>query len=563
MPRHANEADKAALLVRASALLSSGASGKAVAILSRAVRRFPGDADLLVRLGYARHRQRALEDAVTAYESALSVDPTRLDAWYGLGCAAFERGDYVVAIQHFRRALALRPKHGRTHFELGRALFAVGHVDAAVDHLRIAAKSQPGLRREALARVARFIPGSAGADNAAVLEARRAWARLEAAAQGLAAIARHRRAPHDGPLRIGYVSAFFAAANWLKPVWGVINHHDRSRIRIFLLSDGEPPDADCGYQPHRSDRLWDVRGWSNRKLAATVARSRIDVLVDLNGYSFQDRFGFLMRRPAPVIIGWFNMYATTGVEAFDYIVGDDAVIPEDEERFYSERVVRVPGSYIAFSVLYRVPEVAPPPCLAAGHVTFGSFASHYKLTGEVIAAWATILRRAPTSRLLLKNRELGAASNQEGLRESFARYGIPSERVLFEGPADHWDFLDAYARIDIALDTFPYNGGTTTTEALWQGVPVLAFNGDRWASRTSRSLLLASGLGEWCLPDLGAYIDRAVALARATQTPSELARLRSGMRGRLSAAPVCDSAALCRALETLYEAAAKHSPKEL
>jgi protein O-GlcNAc transferase len=257
-----------------------------------------------------------------------------------------------------------------------------------------------------------------------------------------------------------------------------------------------------------------------------------------------------------VIIGWFNMYATTGIGAFDYIVGDDAVIPENEERFYSERVVRVPGSYLAFSVLYPVPDVAPPPCLATGNLTFGSFGSQYKLTDEVIGAWATILRRAPGSRLLLKNRALADASNQAALRRRFRCHNIPAERVLLDGPDEHWQFLAAYARIDIALDTFPYNGGTTTTEALWQGVPVLTFNGDRWVSRTSRSLLLAAGLGEWCAPDLSAYIERAIALAGATTTPAEIAVLRWSMRSRLCAAPVCDTAALCRALENLYRDAA-------
>ena len=209
-----------------------------------------------------------------------------------------------------------------------------------------------------------------------------------------------------------------------------------------------------------------MRGLSNRELALAVAELGIDVLVDLNGYSFQSRFGLFIRRPAPLIVGWFNMYATTGVEAFDCIVGDDVVIPRQEERFYSERVVRVPGSYIAFSVLYPVPEIVPPPCAATGQLTFGSFASQYKLTDEVIAAWATILNRSPASRLLIKNRTLSDASNRAALHDRFQRHGVLSERVLLEGPEEHYQFLAAYARVDIALDTFPYNGGTTTTELL-------------------------------------------------------------------------------------------------
>jgi predicted O-linked N-acetylglucosamine transferase (SPINDLY family) len=139
------------------------------------------------------------------------------------------------------------------------------------------------------------------------------------------------------------------------------------------------------------------------------------------------------------------------------------------------------------------------------------------------------------------------------VRERFARHGIAAERVLMDGPAEHFAFLAAYERVDVALDSFPYSGGTTTMEALWQGVPVLTFNGDRWASRTSRSLLLAAGLDAWCLADRDAFVARAIELARSPATPAELAALRASLRDRLARSPACDGAALCRGLESLYE----------
>ena len=288
-------------------------------------------------------------------------------------------------------------------------------------------------------------------------------------------------AASGGKLRVGYCSKFFHAQNWMKPVWGVINHHDREAFEIHLFSDGKPPSAESGYRQNRLDHIHDSRDLSNAELASLVARTGIDILVDLNGYSFQRRLGLFMRRPAPVAISWFNMYATSGVDAFDYVIGDAAVISVSEEQFYCERVLRVPGSYLAYSVLYPVPDVLPPPFLTAGHLTFGSFCSQYKLTDEVIAAWAKILRQAPEAKLFVKNGDLGDATNRAALEERFARWEIAPERLLLDGPAPHQEFLAAYGRVDIALDTFPYNGGTTTMEALWQGVPVLSFNGDRWA----------------------------------------------------------------------------------
>ncbi len=537
---------------QACAFLTDDAFHDAPAQAAKAVAPLLPDANLATRVGVALHLDGEFLTAIAAYRRAVALDPTRFDAWYALGCAELARGNNTVAIQCFQRALALRPSHARVHFGLGRALFGAGEIDAALDSLRIAAKDRSDLRLEALARIACYIPGSPCADNAAVLEARRAWAALEAVAEGSFRRSSRRAALSGRKLRIGYVSAFFGNANWLKPVWGVINHHDRSQFDINLFSDGEPPTKECGYSPCPHDRFVDARGLSNWQLAATVSKLGIDVLVDLNGYSYQSRLGLFMRRPAPLIIGWFNMYATSGIEAFDYIVGDAAVIPPQEECFYSERVVRVPGSYLAFSVLYPVPEVVPPPCVAAGHLTFGSFASQYKLIDTVIDAWATILKRAPTSRLLLKNQALRDTSNRAALYARFWGHGVSADRLLFDGPEDHYQFLAAYSRVDVALDTFPYSGGTTTIEALWAGVPVLTFNGDRWASRTTRSLLLAAGLDTWCTPDLNAYIDRAETLARSRATPIELAELRATLRGRLAAASVCDSPGLCRALENLY-----------
>jgi len=147
-------------------------------------------------------------------------------------------------------------------------------------------------------------------------------------------------------------------------------------------------------------------------------------------------------------------------------------------------------------------------------------------------------------------------STRADLLDRLARHGVDAARVTLEGHAEHFDFLRAYDRIDIALDKFPYNGGTTTTEALWQGVPVLAFNGDRWAARTSRSLLLAAGLQDWVLPDAEGYVQRAIALAADPTTPARLATLRGELRDRLRAAPVCDCVGMCRAMEAFYQLAA-------
>ncbi|MGH7152702.1 MAG: hypothetical protein ACREF3_02145, partial [Acetobacteraceae bacterium] len=427
-----------------------------------------------------------------------------------------------------------------------------GHIDAAVAAFHRAADAgDPALTESALRSIATIIPGSPAADHAAVLHTRRQCAtRLDHAARPPPS------PPHpNGKLRIGYISAFFTARNWMKPVWGLINHHDRQRFEIHLFADRGPPSAESGYQDHPDDVIHPIDGIDNARLAGIIARTGIDVLVDLNGYSHPDRLGLFPYHPAAAVVAWFNTFATTGVTAFDWLVGDAGVIRAEEEAHYIERIYRLPGSYLAFDVLYPVPPIAPPPAIASGHITFGCLGSHYKLTQNVLAAWGRILVAAPTSRLFLKNATLEDRSTRQELLLRLAAVGIDPARATLDGRAEHFDFLRAYDRVDIALDTFPYNGGTTTSEALWQGAPVLSFNGDRWASRTSCSLLLAAGLADWVMADETAYVARAITLANDPATPSRLAALRTGMRGRLRASPACDTRALCRAMEAFYETA--------
>ncbi|MFZ0019402.1 MAG: tetratricopeptide repeat protein [Acetobacteraceae bacterium] len=494
--------------------------------------------------------------AVAAYRRALSADTSLLEAWYGLGCACASQFAYGDAVAAMRRVLSQRPDAAGARCNLAEALFQLGEVDAAVAEYGLAAEQgDPEVRAVALSALACIAPGCPSLDHAAVRQVRQDWA--ASIANGIHAIEPASGRAH-GKLRIGYVSAFFGARNWMKPVWGVINRHDRARFEVHLLSDGADPSPSSGYADHPEDRIWRIGGLSNAELARLVREAELDVLVDLNGYSRQVRLPLFLHRAARLQIAWFNMYATSGLCGFDMLVGDAAVVPAEEEHGYSERIVRVPGSYLAFEVRYPAPEVAPSPALRHGWLTFGSFASAHKITDPVVAAWSRILLGAPTARLLLRNQLLNEPSNRLALMARFARHGVAPDRLMLSGGAEHFDFLRGYDEIDIALDTFPYNGGTTTTEALWQGVPVLSFNGDRWASRTSRSLLLAAGLPEWVATDAADFMSRGVALAQSENTPRMLAALRHGMRERLSASAACDSATLCHSLEALYLISGDH-----
>jgi protein O-GlcNAc transferase len=496
------------------------------------------------------HLARQLGPSVAHYREALARDPSLFEAWYGLGFALGSADEHGAAIEAIRAALALQPDAARLRVNLGQSLFALGRVSEAIrEYQRAVAEGDPEARELAFRNIACIAPGDPALGNLAVMQARRRWAEVISIRPASIRPARPDRQPND-KLRIGYLSSFFGAPNWMKMFMGVINAHDRDSFEVHLIATGDLPSAEAGYRDHPDDRIWEVGDISNAELAGHMTDARLDILVDLNGYSDLARMPVLLHRAVPTQISWANMYATTGFPTVDCVVGDPWTIPPGEERFCVERVRRVPLTYLAFDVFYPVPDVVPPPSADAGHVTFGSLMSAYKITDQVIESWSKILQGVPLSRLLLRNRALSEVSNRADFLARFAANGIDAERLSLEGGGEHLDFLHTYDRIDVALDAFPYNGGTSTAEALWQGVPLLTFNGDRWASRTSRSILMAAGLGHWVAEDQAGFETMAIHLGLA---PEGLAASRAGQRGKVAASASCDTVVLCRALEVIYQ----------
>ena len=519
----------------------------AVQLCRSVLRRDPRNAAAHELLGDAHQYQNQWDEAVAAYRQASRLSPTRTETWWGLSCALRSLHDYADAAAALRRLVELNPRDEMGWHNLGTTLHELGRSDEAVEAL--AQSVRLGKSSVALSRgtIATIIPGAPRADNATVLDARRAWTADLAASSpppppGLP----------DRPVRLGYVSSFFMDRNWMKPVWGVINRHDRDRFEVHLFSEGAAEQIRHGYVPDPSDSFHDFRGKSNDELTRLIRDAGVDLLVDLNGYSRPQRLPLYAERPAPVQVGWFNLYATSAVPGLDYLLGDADVIPPKEEQFYTERVIRLPLCYLTYEVTYPVPDVAPLPWLMRNGLTFGCFAPQYKITPQALDCWAGILRRAPDSRLVLKSRFLARPGNAAWLNEEFARRGVAADRVELDGPAEHFTFLKKYDSIDVALDTFPYNGGTTTMEALWQGVPVVCFAGDRWAARIGASMMRSAGLNEFVAADADGYADLAVALATDLTNQIRLVELRANLRERVRSSRLGDVASFTRELEAIY-----------
>jgi protein O-GlcNAc transferase len=532
-------------------LASAKRNDEATVRLNEAIAPLRKNPDGLCDLADALQEAEDFEGAIEAYHDAVALGSESPRAWYACGCAEIAREDFASAIACFEEAVKLRPEWLEARHNLARALYEMGQVTQAYEEFKVCAvRSEEGARL-ARAMLAVIAPGAPQANNHEVLKTRQAWVNdLPADELSLRTVLFVQSASHK--LKIGYVSSFFSSDNWMKPVWGLINQHDRLEFDVHLFSGAPMSAIRHGYNVHKADHFFDTTRLSNKALAGLIQENGIQVLVDLNGYSDMNRLPMFMLRPAPVIIGWFNMYATTGMSCFDCLVGDSEVISLEEEAFYSESVQRVTHSYLTFSVDYPVPPVAELPCLDNSPFTFGYLGSQYKITSEVVEAWSRILAASPGSRLLLKNKRLKKESAREFLENLFGKFGVTRERLHFEGPEDHFEFLKAYDRVDVALDTFPYNGGTTTTEAIWQGVPVITFTGDRWASRTSASILCEGGLAEFVASDLEEYVSLASRLANSPEERPRLSYLRTNMREQLMASSVCDTRTFAREMEEIY-----------
>jgi predicted O-linked N-acetylglucosamine transferase (SPINDLY family) len=494
-------------------------------------------------LGHALARAGRTEDAIASYRAALALKPAYAEALSNLAGSLIDAGRLEQAARACRDAIAADPKFYRAYSNLGTALYQQGRVDEAVEAFRSALALRPDFA-SAHSNLLFCLNYDLAWTPAAVFEEHRAWAAIHGrAASGPFAGGRTLQ-------RIGYVSPDFRdhpCAYFIEPV---LRAHDRSAFEIHLFSDSQPDAVTRRFQSLAS-RWHDIRGIADDEAADLVRREQIDILVDLAGHTAQNRLAVFARRPAPVAVTWIGYPNTTGLEAIDYRLTDAWCDPPGAtEHLHSERLVRMPHGFSCYQPPADAPQVAELPAARTGQVTFGSFNALPKVRPAVVAAWAEVLRQVPGSRLVLKSRALKDEEARRRILGMFARRGMDEARVELAGALpSHAHHLELYNRIDIALDTFPYHGTTTTCEALWMGVPVVVRAGETHVARVGVSLLERIGLGELAADSEGGYIERAVALAGNLQ---RLAELRAGLRGRMAGSSITDAAVFTRDLENAY-----------
>ena len=307
---------------------------------------------------------------------------------------------------------------------------------------------------------------------------------------------------------------------------------------LFAYSNSEAED-DLTERIKPSFRQWkQIIGYSDDRASEQIYNDSLHILVDLSGHTGANRLPLFAYRPAPIQISWLGYCGTTGVEEIDYVLGDSVVTPENDRDHFCETVWRLPETYWCYSHPKEQIETGPLPALENEAITFGCFNNLRKVNGRVISVWADILNSVPGSKLFLKSRQLETLSVANALKQSFLDRGVSSERLLLEGHSSREDYLRAYNRVDIALDTFPYPGGATTLEGLWMGAPFITMKGDRFYSHNGEAIARHAGLSRWIAADDREYVQKA---REFSSQLGELARLRQVLRQQTLNSPLFDA----------------------
>jgi len=483
---------------------------EAAGCIRRAIAIKPDYAEAYYNLGNCLRKQGRLNDAVSSYRRALEIDPDYSGAWCNLGVALKNMGEEEEAIASCRRALLLEPDSSDMYSNL---LFTLNYY--------------PEKHESEISAVCREFDHRFGG-----------WGGRSHS---------NDRSP-ERRLRIGYVSPDFrrhAVAYFAEPI---LANHDRSQVEVYCYAEVQREDDYTERFRRMADHWCSTVGMGDEAVAQMISVQQIDILVDLAGHTRCNRLPVFGRKPAPVQITYLGFAGSTGLTAMDYRITDRYADPDSEaDSRYVEKLLRLPDSLWCYRPSPGMPEITPLPALARGHLTFGSFNNFNKIDQDTVALWADLLRAIPDARLMILTVPEGEA--RQSLLKDFSALGIEAQRLELHGtmPMDafHRRFLEA----DIALDPVNVNGGTTTCEALWMGLPVISLTGGRFLSRAGLSILSTVGMPDFAAATAEDYIHVASYLDGNREL---LAELRAGLRGHVAASPLTDEVKFTRNLEGIF-----------
>jgi len=501
-----------------------------------------------IGLGNALRQQGELKHAESSYRRALKLDPTAGRAHAGLGFTFFELGRSQEAEQCYVRAIALDPSYPTAHGSLAQLLARTGRLAEAEHAYRRALELNPDFR-EAHSSLIFALDLMPTTDTRAQQEERARWYEQHARKHAPPARLHPNNPDPERKLRVGYVSADFKLHSAYYVFSPMIYRHDRAAFEVFCYSGVKHEDDTTTRLRQAVDGWRSTLGVSDDALAEQIRRDGIDILVDLSGHSEGHRLLVFARKPAPVQVTAWGHATGTGLKTIDYFFADPLLVPPIERQFYAEKIFDLPSA-LCYEAPPYAPEVSALPAAKGNPFTFGCVNRLEKITDNAIALWGRILSSTHDSRLLVKDRMLGDLR----LRQQFLRRlrdigGIAPERASLFGPTSHAEQLAIFGRIDVGLDPFPQNGGVSTAEALYMGVPVVALRGTTVPSRITASVLNLMQMKDWVAETGDDYVRIAV---EKSEDLDALADLRRQLRTRFTQSPYGDVENYVRAVEKAY-----------
>ena len=530
----------------AKLLRARGAFDEGEALLRQMLEREPRSAELHAAL-YEAHKARGdQEAAAAALRTALEMRPDWAAAWamYAEVMKALQRLPECEAA--LRRALALDRTLAPAYRLLGSILVDQLRMDEAQEVYAAGREFDPNGYVDVCELFVLNFDDRIGAEE--LFARHKAFGERYERTHAPRFSSYANRPDRDRPLRIGYVGGDFRAHPVGFAFLPLVDRHDRARCEAYCYSVYEVADRYTRHIAERADRWRNVALAPPAEVADLIQRDGVDILVDLSGYTGIPTFDILALRPAPVQAGWLGYLSTTGLTRIDYRITDAFADPPGlAERFHTEKLLRLPHSQWCYRALLAIEPPPSPPCAGNGFVTFGAFNQSAKISATTRGLWAEILKRVPGSRLLMVGVSPGPATQR--VLDDFASQGVSPGAVSVQPRVSFEDYFRLIGSVDIALDPWPYSGGTTTCDTLWMGTPVLTLTGTRSVSRSASSALGVLGLHDWIAATPEEYVAKAVAFARDA---GALAQLRGSLRARMQASPLMDEARFVRDMEDLY-----------
>lgn len=517
-------------------LLLKGAErlDEAISVFQQLVEQRPEHSDGWNQLGLSLTALGQLDQAAECYRRALEHDSESVAALTNLGDVLSLLGQLQSGVDCFRKALEIRPDSADTLNNLGCTLMMMGRADEALISNRKAFEISGNPSHHSVSLLCEQYQPDVTA--ASLLQTHRVWHQRHAD---------NAAPPHSGRtdralperMKIGFVSPDFGChpvGFFLLPC---LQHMDHDAFEIVCYSDRRIEDSMTERIRSNADQWHRVRALSDDELATRIHADGIDILFDLAGHTAHNRLRTFARKPAPVQASWAGYVGTTGLSAMDFVIADRFHIPQGEDDCYTESVYRMPNGYVCFIPPEDAPDVGPLPAVQNGHITFGYLGNPCKVTASVIETWSRLLKEVPDAQLLWKFIGMDDPDVRSHFERQFHDHGVDSGRIMFEGRSPHREFLAAWNRVDIGLDTFPYSSGLTVCESLLMGVPMVTMAGGTFAGRHATGHQSNLGLTDVIATSLTGYIDIATRLAGDIPM---LAELRSTLRQRLLASPLCD-----------------------